>query len=55
MTGSIYVGFGVLSDEESGLVLFGVQVAGRLEAEGEIAITFRLSVSVFSIYSVCKF
>jgi hypothetical protein len=40
MTDSIYVGFRVLSDEQSGLVLFGVWVAGLVEAEGGIAITF---------------
>jgi len=40
MAGSIHVGFRVLSDEESGLVLFGVWVAGRLEAEKGIEITF---------------
>ena len=40
MTDSIYVGFRVLSDEESDLVLLGVWMAGLLEAEGGIAIPF---------------
>jgi len=36
MTGSIYLGFRVFSYEESGLVLFGVWMAGRLKRKGEL-------------------
>jgi len=36
MTGSIYLGLRVFSYEESGLVLFGVWMAGRLKRKGEL-------------------